>query len=83
MVTRLKIPLSQLLQTLVRNRACCVSCGTLFTTGDFRTPITNHQAIGNRHITTSDITAPMWVYAKCPKCEYQSALWKIAKGMNT
>lgn len=81
MVTQLQMTLPQLIQTMVRNKACCVSCGNRLLTDDFRSPITHHEKVGTNHITTSDQDKPMWFYGKCKACEYQSALWKMVKGM--
>lgn len=78
MVIHLNTTLPNLIQTMVRNKAYCVSCGTTLTTSDFRSPMILKNA-GKYEVQTTDVKFPMWIHAKCPMCRYQTALWKMLK----
>jgi hypothetical protein len=82
MVTALNMTLPRLISTMVRNGVYCLSCNKRLTTADFRSPITNHDTVGSKHVTTTDIKLPMWVFGRCSACEYQTALWKMVKSLS-
>jgi len=65
MTQHLNMSIDDLRQTLVRNKASCLSCGRC----------------GNNHVMFANWTRPSWVYNECDGCGYQTALWKMVKGI--
>ena len=70
----------ELIQKLVRNKYYCVTCGYTVQPENMRMRIDTEQ-VGDKHVTTTDYHDALWIYMECPKCSYQSALWKMVKDM--
>lgn len=81
MAQELNMLFNDLKQTLVRNKACCLSCGRSVTEFSIKSYAVAPEDSGNNHVRFSDAMRPVWVYNECDGCKYQTALWKMVKGI--
>jgi len=64
------ITFDELVSLLVDKDAEC-GCGYIFTESDF------HCYDHDYGVKLADFKRKQWVYAHCPHCDYDMALWKI------
>ncbi len=81
MTQHLNMSIDDLRQTLVRNKASCLSCGRSVTIFSVRHYTVAPEDSGNNHVMFANWTRPSWVYNECDGCGYQTALWKMVKGI--
>ncbi len=82
MAQQLNMSMNDLKQTLVRNKAVCLSCGRSATGFSIRWYTVATEDSGNHHVLLDNHLVPCWVYNECHGCGYQTALWKMVKGID-
>jgi len=69
------ISFQELISNLIKRGAKC-DCGYIFKENDF------HSYDHSYGVKLADFKSKQWVYATCPLCQYDFALWKIINSLD-